>query len=60
MRTRDLRHFQGMGQAGAVVIPLVRHEHLGLFFQAAEGGGMDDPIPIPRKWRAGGAWRLSR
>ena len=48
----NLGHFQGMGQAGAVIIPFVVEENLGLIFQAAEGGGMQDPVPVALKDRA--------
>ena len=36
-----------MGQAGAVVIPFMDDENLGLVFEAPEGGGMDDAVPVP-------------
>ena len=42
----DLGHFQGVGQAGAVVIAFVVDEDLGLVFQAAEGGGMQDAVAV--------------
>ena len=51
---RDLRHFDRMGQAGAVIIALMFHEDLRLVLQAAEGRGMDDPVPVALKGRAEG------
>ena len=36
-RAGDLGHLQAVGQAGAEVIALVRHKHLGLLLQPAEG-----------------------
>src|SRR6185295_3883119 len=45
-RTRELRHLQAVGQAGAEKVPLVVDEYLGLVFEAAEGGGVDDAIAI--------------
>ena len=38
-----------MGQAGAVVIALIVDKDLGLVFQPAEGGGVQDPVPIALK-----------
>ena len=35
-----------VGQAGAVVIALVVNEYLGLIFQAAEGGGVQDAVTV--------------
>ena len=43
----DLGHLQGVGEAGAVVIPFVDHEHLGLVLQPPERLGVDDAVPIP-------------
>ena len=45
-RTRDLRHFQAVREARAIVIALVVDEHLCLILQPAKGGRMDDPIAI--------------
>ena len=59
-RAGDLGHFQGMRQAGAVMIALVEHEHLGLVLEPAKGGGMDHPVAIPAKRAAGAAWRLRK
>ena len=33
---RNLRHFERMGKAGAVVVTLGRQKHLGFMFQAAK------------------------
>ena len=54
----DLCHLQRMGQAGAVMVALMEHEHLGLVLQAAERGGMDHPVAIPAERAAGPALRL--
>ena len=42
----DLTHLQGVGEAGAEVVPLVVDEDLGFVLQASEGAGVDDPIPV--------------
>ena len=42
----DLGDLQGMGQAGAVVIPRGGEEHLGLVHEAAEGLAMDDAVAV--------------
>jgi hypothetical protein len=41
-----------MGQAGAVVIPLVVDKHLGLVFKSAECGTMYDPVPVTLEGRS--------
>jgi len=43
-----------MGQAGAVIIALMFDKDLCLVFQAAEGGRMDDPVPVTLKGRPEG------
>ena len=48
-RARDLRDFETMGQARAVIIPLMGDKDLGFAFQAAKGGRMDNPVFIPLK-----------
>jgi len=45
----DLGDFQGVGQPGAIVIAGGGEEDLGLVLEAAEGLGVDDPIPVPLK-----------
>ena len=45
-RPRDLRHLDGVGEAGAEMIALVIDEHLGLVGEAAEGGRMDDAVAV--------------
>ena len=57
-RAGDLRHFERMGEPGAVMVALVEHEHLGLVLEAAEGGGMDHPVAIAAERAAGLARRL--
>ena len=49
-----------MGQPGAVVVALVEHEHLRLVLEAAERGGMDDPVAIAPERAAGPARRLRK
>src|SRR4051812_8669254 len=43
---RNLRHLEGMRQAGAIMVAFMEDEYLGLVLQPAEGGGMDDAIAI--------------
>src|SRR5262245_29454549 len=57
-RTGDLDHFQRMGEARAIVVALVEHEHLGLVLEPAEGGRMDDAVAIAPERVAAGALRL--
>ena len=45
-RAGDLRHFERVGEPGAVMIALVEHEHLGLVLEPAEGGRMDDAVAV--------------
>ncbi len=42
----DLGDLQGVGQAGAEVVAFVVDEDLGLVFQAPEGRGVQDPVPV--------------
>ena len=51
-RARDLRHFEAVGQPGAVVVALVIDEDLGLVVQPAERGRMDDAVAVALKRRA--------
>ncbi len=46
---RDLRNLKRVGQPGAVVIALVKHENLGLVLEPAKSGGMDDAVTIAAK-----------
>ena len=41
-----LGHLQGVGEAGPLVV-LGEDEDLGLAGQPAEGGGVQDPVPVP-------------
>ena len=55
--TPDLRNFEGMGQAGAVVVALRGDEYLRLVGQAAKRLGMDDAVAVTLETgavRAGG------
>ena len=54
----DLADLQRMGQAGAIVVALMGHEDLGLALQAAEGGGVDDPVAVAGEGVARTARRL--
>ena len=51
-RARDLRHFEAVGQPGAVMVALVIDEDLGLVLQPAERGRMDDAVAVALKRRA--------
>ena len=57
-RARDLGHFEGVGEPGAVMIALVVDEHLGLVGEPAERDGMDDAVAIATEIAARGARRL--
>ena len=57
-RARYLRYLKGMGETGAKIIAFVIDEDLGLVLQAAEGGGVDDAIPVTLKARPRSAFRL--
>ena len=67
-RARDLRHLDGVGEAGAEMIALVIDEHLGLVGEAAEGRRVDDPVAVAlelgarRRRRLGdqAPWRAGR
>ncbi len=45
-RPPDLGDLQRVRQAGAVVVAFVVDEDLGLVFQTAEGGGVQDAIAV--------------
>ena len=45
-RARHLRHLERVCQPGAVVVALVKHEHLRLMLKPSEGGGVDDAVAI--------------
>ena len=57
-RARHLRHFERMGEPGAVMVALVEHENLGLVLEAAEGGRMDDAVAVAAEGAAALADRL--
>ena len=59
-RAGDLRHLDRVGQPGAVMIALMRDEHLGLVLQPAEGGRMDDAVAVALERRAGRALAAPR
>src|SRR5690348_15827611 len=58
-RTGDLRHFQGVREAGAEVIAFMKDEHLGLVSQTAERARMDDAVTVAAKIATGRARRLA-
>ena len=45
-RAGDARHLEGVGQPAAVVVAVVAGEDLRLVGEAAEGSGVEDPVPI--------------
>jgi hypothetical protein len=47
----NLRYFDGMRQPGSEIIALKIDEDLCFVFQAAEGSGVDDSIPIALEGR---------
>jgi hypothetical protein len=59
-RTGDLRDLEGVGQPSAVVIALVRDEHLRLVGEAAERGRVDDAVAVAAEVAAGEARRLGK
>ena len=52
-RPGDLADLDGMGQPGAEMVALVIDEDLRLVLEPAEGGGMDDPVPVALELAAG-------
>jgi hypothetical protein len=48
-RSRDLRDFDGVGEAISKVIVESGREDLGLVFESPERAGMHDPVAIPLK-----------
>ena len=57
-RAGDLRDLDRMGEAGAEMVALVMDEHLGLVGEAAEGGRMDDAVPVALELGSGRRRRL--
>ncbi len=57
-RARNLCHFEGVREPGAVMVALVEDEDLGLVLEAAERGGMDDAIAVAAEVAAAFARRL--
>ena len=51
-RARHLRHFERMGEPGAVMVALVEHEDLRLVLQSPERGRVDDAVAIAAKGAA--------
>jgi len=57
-RAGNLRDFQRVRQARAIMIALVKYEYLCLVLQAAERGRMNDPVAITPERTAGFARRF--
>ncbi len=57
-RAGDLRHFERVGEAGAVMVALVEHEDLRLVLEPAEGGRVDDAVAVAAEGAAVLARRL--
>jgi hypothetical protein len=51
-RARDLRDLDAVRQAGAKQVAFVIDEDLGLVFEAAKGGGMDDAVAVALEFTA--------
>ena len=49
----NLGDFEGMRQAGAVMIALMSHENLRFLLQAPESSGVDDAVAVALEGRAG-------
>lgn len=52
-RTRDLRDFQAVRETGAEQVAFVIDEHLGLVFEPAERGRMNDAVAVALELGAG-------
>ena len=59
-RPGDLRHLDRMGEPGAEMVALVMDEHLGLVGEAAEGGRVDDAVPVALELACGSATAARR
>jgi hypothetical protein len=53
---RQLRHFQRMGQPGAVVIALMLHKDLRLVLETAKRRGVNDAVAVAAVAATGGAF----
>jgi len=51
---RDLRHFEAVGKARAVMVAFVIDEDLSLVLQPAKGGRMNDAVAVARIFAAVG------
>ncbi len=51
-RTRDLGHFQRMGEPRAEMVALVGNEDLRLVLEPAKGGRMDHPVAVAAEFVA--------
>ena len=59
-RPCDLGNLEGMAEAGAVMVALVKHENLGLVLEPPEGGRINHPVAIPPERAARPARRLAK
>ena len=59
-RAGDLRHLDGVGEAGAEMVALVMDEDLRLVGEAAEGGRMDDAVAVALEFGPGRARAVRR
>ena len=57
-RARDLRHLQAVGEARAVVIPLVIDEDLGLVLEPAERRAVDNAVAVALEGRSRAAFQF--
>jgi hypothetical protein len=51
----DLRDFKAVSQANTEMVSIRSNENLRLVAEAAEGDGMDDPVPVALEGVAGAA-----
>jgi hypothetical protein len=58
-RPGDLRHFDRVGQPGAVVVALMGNKDLGLVLEPPERRGVDDPVPVALEFGPGRTDRFS-
>ena len=49
---------QSVGQAGYIVVPGGRDEHLGLVLQPSKSLGVNNPVPVPLEFSAQRTRRL--
>ncbi len=57
-RAGNLRHLDGMGQTGSIVIAFMGNENLRLMFEATKGRRVNDSVAIALERRSRCAFRL--